>query len=279
MVFLIEYHYYTTFGITIQCYIVYLLFLYLFFIYSKKYKYIIQYYMDTDIFYFIGRQDGIGNRIEQLINIQEYCKKNNVNCIYIWVNSSFRNYKKYISFENIEIRDSITNKERDLINEKCMIRSLNFPITYNFTFSISNNIEYDTIIHLRGTDRISSTITHSDYSTLEQFKKYIDKTIEYINKSDIRNYTIVSDCPKFEDLMKYKITKPYINLSYDYPVERDWLDFYYLTKPKNNIIMCCKFSSFSITASILGRKKLLVYKSSLKSNLPRYKADIEIIDE
>jgi hypothetical protein len=50
--------------------------------------------MGADIFYFIGRPDGIGNRIEQLIKLQEYCKKINVKCIYIWVNSSFRNYKK-----------------------------------------------------------------------------------------------------------------------------------------------------------------------------------------
>ena len=32
--------------------------------------------------YFLGRPDGIGNRIEQLIKIQEYCIKNNMKCIY-----------------------------------------------------------------------------------------------------------------------------------------------------------------------------------------------------
>ena len=42
--------------------------------------------------------------------------------------------------------------------------------------------------------------------------------------------------------------------------------------------MCSQFSSFSLTASILGNKKIAVFKNSLKSNLPRYKADICIID-
>ena len=31
---------------------------------------------------FSGRPDGIGNRIEQLINIQEYCIENNLQCNY-----------------------------------------------------------------------------------------------------------------------------------------------------------------------------------------------------
>ena len=56
------------------------------------------------------------------------------------------------------------------------------------------------------------------------------------------------------------------------------LDFYYLTKPEKYILMCCKFSSYSITASILGNKELFVFKNSLKSNLPRYKAKIHLID-
>lgn len=60
---------------------------------------------------------------------------------------------------------------------------------------------------------------------------------------------------------------------------QDWLDFYYLTKPEKYILMCSNFSSYSICASILGNKKLLVLKNSLKSNLSRYNANISIIDE
>ena len=49
-------------------------------------------------------------------------------------------------------------------------------------------------------------------------------------------------------------------------------------KAKKNILMCCKFSSYSITASILANKPLLCFKQSLDSNLPRYKAKIQFID-
>ena len=78
--------------------------------------------------------------------------------------------------------------------------------------------------------------------------------------------------------MKNKIKKTYIDLSYDYNIPIDWLDYYYLTRATKNIIMCCKFSSYSITASILSNKKLLIFRESLNSNLPRYNADIEIIN-
>ena len=45
------------------------------------------------------------------------------------------------------------------------------------------------------------------------------------------------------------------NLKYD--INKDWLDFYYLTKPEKYIIMCSQFSSYSLCASILGNKKIV----------------------
>ena len=52
---------------------------------------------------FSGRPDGIENRIEQLINIQEYCIENNLQCNYIWNNSNFRNYLPLILFEILKL--------------------------------------------------------------------------------------------------------------------------------------------------------------------------------
>lgn len=61
--------------------------------------------MTTPLVYFQGRPDGIGNRIEQLINIQEYCKHHNVECIYIWNNGKRRDrtYDIKIAFDCIKI--------------------------------------------------------------------------------------------------------------------------------------------------------------------------------
>jgi hypothetical protein len=231
-------------------------------------------------FYFLGRPDGIGNRIEQLIYIQEYCIKNDMKCIYIWINQdNFRSYKIGITFENIEIRYSISNEEKNKLLKSPFMRSPEYIVKFKFNFNINNFIKYDSIIHVRGTDRLTNEADHYDFSTIEMLNSYINKTINYINNdSSILTYTIVSDDNKYINEIKSKINKEFVELVYNYDIDKDWLDFYYLTRPQKYIIMCCQFSSYSITASILGNKEILVFKNSLKSNLPRYKANVRFID-
>ena len=233
-----------------------------------------------NIFYYLGRPDGIGNRIEELISISEYCEKNNKKCIYIWRNTNFRKYKPEISFDNIEIRNAIKDEERLMIvNNYKIIRNFNYNVKYKFNFNISEKVKYDAIIHIRGTDRLSKRNNHGDFSNEKELNNYIKNTINYVNNShDILTYTIVSDDKKYILTMKNKLNKQFVELPYDYTIDNDWLDFYYLTIPRKYVIMCCKFSSFSICASILGKKKLLVFKNSLNSNLNRYKADLHFMD-
>ena len=227
---------------------------------------------------FLGRPDGIGNRIEQLINIQEYCIENNSQCNYIWNNSNFRNYLPLISFDNIEIvnnnNDNINNSNNIIFN-----RTKDFRIRYKFNFDIDFNIEYDTIIHVRATDRLNPNTKHGDFSNINELNIFIDKMITYVNNSsEINTYTIISDDTRYIDNIKNRVNKKFITLSYDYNIPNEWLDYYYLTKPKKNIIMCCKFSSYSITAAVLANKPLLCFKQSQYSNLPRYKANVQFID-
>lgn len=235
----------------------------------------------TKEFIFKGRPDGIGNRIEELIYIQEYCLENNLSCIYFWNNIKIRNYQPLITFDNIKITDKIDcilENKLEIKNNKIFKRTKGNIIKYNFNFNINNIQEYDTIIHIRATDRLLPQGT-GDFSSHKQLKIFIEKTIEYINNnSNIQTCAIVSDDNLYKNYMKNKIKKTYIDLSYNYNIPIDWLDYYYLTRATKNIIMCCKFSSYSITASILSNKKLLIFRESLNSNLPRYKADIEIIN-
>ena len=230
-------------------------------------------------FYFLGRPDGIGNRIEQLICIQEYCIKNNMKCIYVWNNKGYRKYDINITFENIEIRYSISSTEKKKLLKFPFIRSFGYIVKFKFNFTINNNINYDIVIHIRGTDRLQKKPTHNDFSTTAMLDSYINKTIDYVNNDkSISTFTIVSDDNKYINKVKTKIKKQFVDLSYNYDINKDWLDFYYLTNPEKYIIMCSQFSSYSICASILGNKKLLVFKNSLKSNLSRYKANTCIID-
>lgn len=235
--------------------------------------------MSLNKFIFNGRPDGIGNRIEELMYIQEYCIDKNLSCFYVWNNTiKFRNYNHLITFDNITIVDD-KNKINNLVikNNEIFKRTKGNIVKYKFNFNVDIKEDYDVIVHIRATDRLVNN-GKGDFSSESELKRFIERTINYINNNpNIQTYTIVCDDDKYKKYVFNKITKRFINLSYDNNIPKDWLDYYYLTKCNQSILMCCKFSSYSITASILGDKKLLVFPKSLNSNLSRYKANIEII--
>ena len=236
--------------------------------------------MSLNQFIFNGRPDGIGNRIEELIYIQEYCFDNNLSCFYVWNNTiKFRSYNPLITFDNITIVNDKKNINNLVIkNNEIFKRTKGNIIKYKFNFNVDVKEDYDIIVHIRATDRLVNN-GKGDFSSESELKGLIERSINYINNNpNIQTYTIVCDDDKYKKYVFNKITKRFITLSYDNNIPRDWLDYYYLTKCKQSILMCCKFSSYSITAAILGNKKLLVFPESLKSNLPRYKANTEIIN-
>lgn len=236
--------------------------------------------MSLNQFIFNGRPDGIGNRIEELIYIQEYCFDKNLSCFYVWNNTiKFRSYNPLITFDNITIVNDKKNINNLVIkNNEIFKRTKGNIIKYKFNFNVDVKEDYDIIVHIRATDRLVNN-GKGDFSSESELKGLIERSINYINNNpNIQTYTIVCDDDKYKKYVFNNITKRFITLSYDNNIPRDWLDYYYLTKCKQSILMCCKFSSYSITAAILGNKKLLVFPESLKSNLPRYKATTEIIN-
>jgi hypothetical protein len=232
----------------------------------------------TDVFYFIGKPDGIGNRIEQLIKLQEYCHINNKKCIFIWSNTHRRCYKPIITFDNIEIQTEMDDSTIKILSIQ-LERTPDFIPRYSFNFAAPAPTSYDIIIHIRAGDRLSNIPCPYHYTTQNELDTYIDKTANYINnQSNITTYAIVSDGGlPYKDKLRRKITKQFVPLPYTPDINKDWLDFYYLTNPNKYVLMCCNFSSYSICASILGNKTLLVFKESLNTTLPRFKASIQII--
>ena len=226
-------------------------------------------------FYYNGRPDGIGNRIEQLLYLETYCEKNNIQCIYIWNNSKYRNYPIYIQFKHITIKEKLDKNECNVPQyTDIKIFGLKYNIN-NHTFLFALDVEdYDTAIHIRGGDRIQQTPTHFDFSTLSELELCIIKTATYINNNEsIKKCIIVCEekifISKLKNLLKKNIYVLPTNTKY-----HDWQDFYYLTRATKNIIMCCKFSSFSICASILSNLNLITFFDDSESNLSRYNAKI-----
>ena len=254
-------------------------------------------------FNFCGRADGIGNRVEQLIAITKYCEKYNTKCVYKWNNSPYRTYPVQIKFNNIDIKcadekgadkkgadkkgadekgadekgaDEKGADEKGADEKSVTLSEMNSVISpYNtsihqFLFHIDVE-EYDTAIHIRAGDRIRLTPElHSDFSTLAELDECVRKTIKYVNDTEsIKKCIILCEEKQYIE----KIKKLIIKKVYELPkskVHKDWQDFYYLTKAKQNIIMCCKFSSFSVCAAILANLNLVTFFNKTESNLARY---------
>jgi hypothetical protein len=232
-------------------------------------------------FIFYGRGDGIGNRVEELIYIQEYCVITNSTCKYIWRNSSSRRtYKCLLTFDRIIICEENMLKNPDSHN--LFMRSLRTPgfiPKYQFKFNINITEPYDTIIHIRGGDRLSDTPlkVKYDYTSNKELQDFIEKTIVFVNnKIDIEYYTIVSDEPHLINYLVKNIRKKFCKVSYEHNISKDWVDYYYLTKATKRVIMCSKLSTYSITAALLANLPLDVLFISTK--LDRFKAQVHLID-
>ena len=135
-----------------------------------------------DLFYYNGRPDGIGNRVEELIYIQQYCEEKNKECIYIWNNTNRkdRSYDCLISFDKIKIKYDITDEERRLINKNCKSRTFGYNVKFKFLFDLPKPIIYDAIIHIRAGDRLKNN-HHFDYSNPKELRSFIKKTVKYLN--------------------------------------------------------------------------------------------------
>ena len=86
---------------------------------------------------FNGRQDGLGNRIEQLINIEAYCILNDVSSNYYWNNDNVpcRSYDIKLKCNNIIIQDkhiyeNCDNKLISNISDKNIMRRAADNIKY-----------------------------------------------------------------------------------------------------------------------------------------------------
>jgi hypothetical protein len=235
-----------------------------------------------NIINFNGRSDGIGNRIEQLIYLNNFCKKHNKICNYYWNNTNARKDRKYdisINFSNMVIQDKKKHNRR-FRHPKLYKYRKNLEVNdYNFKFGIPD-IESETFfaIHIRSTDRISKKM-NGDFIDKQTFKKCLEKSIYLANKSSGKNIYICGDSNKYIEYITSKIKNKNIlkcETKID-NVSNEWIDFYYLTKAYK-IIMCSRYSSFSSTASILGNSKLISFFDERDTSLNRLKANV-IVDK
>jgi len=225
---------------------------------------------------FNGRPDGLGNRIEELINLECYCIENDTSCNYFWNNKyNFRSYNNLLNCKNILIQD---NHFYDNINIKCNfgeynnIEMINASKNINYFENIITDLSYISI-HIRSTDKLNNR--GNDEFTYNFFIDKFKKTLNYLNNlSDEMNIFIASDDDKYKEYLiknlnkNYHIVDPFLNKITD-PIYKDYFSLVHSKK----IIMVPKFSSFAASASLLGNNILV---SHCDENETSY-IDIDVI--
>ncbi|MEI6864926.1 alpha-1,2-fucosyltransferase [Flavicella sp.] len=231
-------------------------------------------------FNILGRPDGLGNRMEEIILVSAFSSKENQCFNYIW-NNKFKNRRYDINFtsENVKISKesnknipikTLNELELNLLTQDEILRSAK---NINPTFKIHFENEIKPIgVHIRGSDRINNNDHPHFMKNKEEFFSYLEKAIETINKKFPKYIFVCADDPRsreiFIDNLNSDITV--INPVYDDSIKNEYVDFFSLSLC-TEIYMCSKFSTFAITASMIGNIPLIAFQMD-RDTAKRYKA-------
>mgnify|MGYP003324010187 CR=1 FL=1 len=221
------------------------------------------------------------NRIEELINLECYCKKNDISCNYFWNNKyNFRSYNNLLNCKNILIQDNHFHNNQNLkliFGIYNNIELINAAKNIEYFEKINTDLSYISI-HIRSTDKLNNR--GKDEFTYAFFIDKFKKTLNYLNNmSDEMNIFIASDDDKYKKYLidnlnnNYKIVDPFLNIIDD-PIYKDYFSLVHSKK----IIMVPKFSSFAASASLLGNNILVSHCDENETSLYRYRCNIEYID-
>ena len=239
------------------------------------------YFKNLKIIKFNGRPDGLGNRIEELINLECLCISKNMKCLYYWNNSNSKRIYPYLfNCKNIKIVHKPFKNLIKLYFENCINNNKNkLKAIKNISYFKNININLSYIsVHIRSTDRITKD-GKGDFVTYDIFIKNFNNSILFLNTLGNINLVVVSDNDKYKELLikqlnnNIKIIDPFQNIINN----NDYKDFYSLVYSKK-ILMVPKFSSYAATASLLGNNILLAFNDAKKSNIARYNTNIKYIN-
>jgi hypothetical protein len=248
--------------------------------------------------YFDGCNDGIGNRLFQIVNLIAIKNKYNINSIkFLWnnpIDNSDRVYPIRFRSSDIEIvkfiphelinMDKIWNWEHILSNNDIQLYAKRVYPTFNIQFP--NNIKPFGIHIRRGdkinnepiTDKNSRSILGENKMSHDESIECIDKTLEYINNIKPKYIYVCSDDITIKE---YFIGQLHNSIQFIEPIienniEKDYSDFFALSLC-SEIFMCSRHSTYAMLASLIGGIKLHMYYDFAKNHnlydLLRYKPD------
>jgi len=235
--------------------------------------------------YINGQPYGLGNKIEELLNLEVYCINNNTQGFYYWNNVQERSYPILVNFKHITIQSESPYKDASTL--PCFLDNPILPTRQEILMAVKNmciklqvskTAEPYLGIHIRRTDRIQNSPLNADYMDANTANSLLERTARFINYECPKNLFICSDDERAKEELISKIKKP-INIinplgKNDYPLAyQDW----YALANAYKIIMCSKLSSFSATASLVNNIPLVSFFAEEETSLVRIKPNTKII--
>lgn len=235
-------------------------------------------------FSFQGRPDGIGNRIEEIIYLEAICSKLDVTCEYVWRNlHAHRSYEVCFEAERVQV---VTVPDSSL------------PVKgfadFNYTFTQEEILRCARLIrprfdqsfpsgvrpvgvHIRGTDRIGLA-NHPHYmKDVDELKMYFVATLRALNELKPKQVFVCADSDNSKNVFLEHLNPAIdvIEARSAGGVSPEYVDFFALSNC-SKIWMVSRFSSFSITASLIGNCPLVSFVND-PTTRQRYKALFEYV--
>lgn len=231
---------------------------------------------------FYGRPDGLGNRFEELLLLSNYAVENDLTFKYYWNNTGNWKYQNRFIAKNIEIIEASnvvkwpthnfesTKNWREFISTKEISHNKNVALNLDIPSPQKPYIA----VHVRGSDRIVDNNKQllPGFQSLEDVKRSIKLTEEYLvtNKKNLP-LIIFSEDLELKKQVSEKLNQfDQISLPKNTSVEAAYQDFANLIASEE-IILCSKFSSFALSAGMIGNKKIVKFYPYSQPLLKRWK--------
>jgi hypothetical protein len=217
-------------------------------------------------FSYIGRPDGLGNRIEEIIKLELICSQTYAKCEYIWNNKySTRSYDICFQSENVNIvvqREPLYPVKQLSDFKACFsqeeILTSAKKIIPNFSIYFEENIR-PVGVHIRASDRIGQNHRHF-MKDEKELQGYLSETIDVLNKNKPKYVYVCSESKRCRNVFLRYLNKDIeiVEPTYDKQIPPEYVDLFALTLC-SEIWMVSRFSSFSITASLIGNIPLVTF--------------------
>ncbi len=233
-------------------------------------------------FSFLGRLDGLGNRLEEIIRLEAICSRLDLECEYIWRNFHYqRSYDILIDAGRVRI---VEDKQpaypvKELADFNLTLTQAEYlqaarEITPCFELYFPGDVQ-PVGVHIRGTDRIGKADHPHFMKDENELRMFLSETADALNQEKPPYVYVCSDTVQSKRVLirhlcpEIQVVEPLT----DVVTPAEYVDLFALASCQK-IWMVSRFSTFSIAAALMSNAPLVTFVEDQETR-ERYKARFE----